>query len=150
MILVSVIIFMLFGKQAWIFTVIHLKDDFCNLHIAEWPFQTNNIYFMLDSRMWSLLSSAQGGPGPRHGHSAMTHQDCMYLFGGLQGLKEQKDLWSWNFASQTWSRIHFQWVSLLTSIVPSFFNSVCNIHLNSLASWSQLMTLFSVKLSYNF
>jgi len=58
--------------------------------------------------MWSLLSSAQGGPGPRHGHSAVTHQDCMYLFGGLQGLREQKDLWSWNFASQTWSHINFQ------------------------------------------
>ncbi|XP_067300329.1 leucine-zipper-like transcriptional regulator 1 homolog [Pseudorasbora parva] len=63
--------------------------------------------FNFDSRMWSLLSSAQGGPGPRHGHSSMTHLDCMYLFGGLQGLREQKDLWSWNSASQTWSCIKF-------------------------------------------
>ncbi|XP_048049465.1 actin-fragmin kinase isoform X1 [Megalobrama amblycephala] len=63
--------------------------------------------FDFDSRMWSLLSSAQGGPGPRHGHSAMTFQDCMYLFGGLQGLREQKDLWSWSSASQTWSCIKF-------------------------------------------
>ncbi|XP_051762075.1 uncharacterized protein si:dkey-3d4.3 isoform X3 [Ctenopharyngodon idella] len=63
--------------------------------------------FDFDSRMWSLLSSAQGGPGPRHGHSAMTFQDCMYLFGGLQGLREQKDLWSWSSASQTWSSIKF-------------------------------------------
>ncbi|XP_059417255.1 kelch domain-containing protein 3-like isoform X2 [Carassius carassius] len=63
--------------------------------------------FDFDSRGWSLLSSVQGGPGPRHGHSAMTHQDSMYLYGGLQGLREQKDLWSWSSASQTWSCIKF-------------------------------------------
>ncbi|XP_051567086.1 ras guanine nucleotide exchange factor F-like [Myxocyprinus asiaticus] len=60
-----------------------------------------------DSRVWSLISNVQGGPGPRHGHSAMTHQDCMYLYGGLQGLREQKDLWRWSSASQNWSCIKF-------------------------------------------
>ncbi|XP_052421478.1 actin-fragmin kinase [Carassius gibelio] len=63
--------------------------------------------FDFDSRVWSLLSSVEGGPGPRHGHSAMTYQDSMYLYGGLQGLREQKDLWSWSCASQTWSYINF-------------------------------------------
>ncbi|KAK1797759.1 hypothetical protein P4O66_008114 [Electrophorus voltai] len=56
-----------------------------------------------DSGVWSLLSKGQVGPGPRHSHSVMVHQDSMYLYGGLQGLKEQRDLWRWNFLSQTWS-----------------------------------------------
>ncbi|XP_062861830.1 uncharacterized protein si:dkey-3d4.3 [Trichomycterus rosablanca] len=62
--------------------------------------------FDTDTRMWSLLSNAQVCPGPRHSHSAMTHQDCMYLYGGLQGLKEQRDLWSWSCYNQTWSCIN--------------------------------------------
>ncbi|XP_072542243.1 leucine-zipper-like transcriptional regulator 1 homolog [Salminus brasiliensis] len=59
----------------------------------------------LDSGVWSLLSNAPVGPGPRHSYSAMTHQDSMYLYGGLQGLKEQRDLWRWSFHSQAWSCI---------------------------------------------
>lgn len=63
--------------------------------------------FDFESRVWSLRSSAQVGPGPRHSHSAVTHGEWMYLYGGLQGLREQKDLWSWSSASQTWSCIKF-------------------------------------------
>ncbi|XP_058642870.1 uncharacterized protein si:dkey-3d4.3 isoform X3 [Onychostoma macrolepis] len=74
--------------------------------------------FDFDSRVWSLLSSVEGGPGPRHGHSAMTYQDSMYLYGGLQGLREQKDLWSWSPASQTWSCINFQKIVDLHSKIP--------------------------------
>ncbi|XP_060732269.1 uncharacterized protein si:dkey-3d4.3 isoform X2 [Tachysurus vachellii] len=61
--------------------------------------------FNLDSRLWSLLSIAQVGPGPRHSHSAITHEDCMYLYGGLQGLKEQRDLWRWSSYDHTWTCI---------------------------------------------
>ncbi|KAG7215732.1 hypothetical protein INR49_021953 [Caranx melampygus] len=59
-----------------------------------------------DTMAWSLLTgSRQGslGPGPRHSHSAMAYQDCMYLFGGLKGLREQKDFWKWNCSSHTWT-----------------------------------------------
>ncbi|XP_066542815.1 kelch domain-containing protein 3 [Hoplias malabaricus] len=59
----------------------------------------------LDSRTWSLLSNASTGPGPRYSHSAMTHGSCIYLYGGLQGLKEQRDLWRWSLSNQTWSCI---------------------------------------------
>nr|XP_029492876.1 kelch domain-containing protein 3-like [Oncorhynchus nerka] len=59
----------------------------------------------LDTMVWSLLDCTQTevGPGPRHSHSAMTHLDCMYLFGGLRGLREQRDLWRWNSTSHSWS-----------------------------------------------
>lgn len=61
-----------------------------------------------DSMSWSLLSDSQSGslgPGCRHGHSAMAHQSCMYLFGGLKGLREQRDFWKWNSSSHTWTSL---------------------------------------------
>ncbi|KAL6101109.1 uncharacterized protein ACO6RY_08110 [Pungitius sinensis] len=61
-----------------------------------------------DTMAWSLLiGSQQGslGPGPRHSHSAVTNHSCMYLFGGLKGLREQRDLWKWNSTSHTWSSL---------------------------------------------
>ncbi|KAM3861752.1 leucine-zipper-like transcriptional regulator 1 homolog [Diretmus argenteus] len=59
-----------------------------------------------DTMAWSLLDGSQRGslgPGPRHCHSAIAHQDCMYLFGGLRGLREQRDFWRWNSTSHAWS-----------------------------------------------
>ncbi|XP_042282604.1 ras guanine nucleotide exchange factor F [Thunnus maccoyii] len=61
-----------------------------------------------DTMAWSLLTGCQEGsvgPGPRHSHSAMAHQSCMYLFGGLKGLREQRDFWRWNSTSHTWSSL---------------------------------------------
>nr|XP_046260513.1 ras guanine nucleotide exchange factor F isoform X2 [Scatophagus argus] len=57
---------------------------------------------------WSLLSASQQaslGPGPRHSHSAVAYQGCMYLFGGLKGLREQRDFWKWNSTSHMWSSV---------------------------------------------
>ncbi|XP_019747612.1 ras guanine nucleotide exchange factor F isoform X2 [Hippocampus comes] len=59
-----------------------------------------------DTMVWSLLTGLQQGslsPGPRHSHSAMVYQSCMYLFGGLKGLREQRDFWKWNPATSTWT-----------------------------------------------
>ncbi|XP_040913313.1 ras guanine nucleotide exchange factor F isoform X2 [Toxotes jaculatrix] len=61
-----------------------------------------------DTMAWSLLSRSQQGslgPGPRHSHSAVAYQDCMFLYGGLKGLREQKDFWQWNSTSRTWSSL---------------------------------------------
>nr|XP_057938930.1 actin-fragmin kinase isoform X1 [Doryrhamphus excisus]XP_057938931.1 actin-fragmin kinase isoform X1 [Doryrhamphus excisus] len=68
-----------------------------------------------DTMVWSLLNGCQQGslnPGPRHSHSAMVYQSCMYLFGGLKGLREQRDFWKWNSISNTWT-------SLKTKLGPS-------------------------------
>ncbi|KAM3607726.1 uncharacterized protein V6R79_012639 [Siganus canaliculatus] len=61
-----------------------------------------------DTMAWSQLSDTQRGsvgPGPRHCHSATAHQSCMYLFGGLKGLREQRDFWRWNSSSHTWTSL---------------------------------------------
>ncbi|NXQ88637.1 GEFF factor, partial [Nyctibius grandis] len=63
--------------------------------------------FHFDTRKWLCVSSPShnSGPGPRHGHSAVVYRSGMYLFGGLMGLSEQKDLWKWDFVSSSWSNI---------------------------------------------
>ncbi|XP_048725669.1 host cell factor 2 isoform X5 [Caretta caretta] len=60
-----------------------------------------------DTGEWSQVSpqSCDTGPGPRHGHSAVVYGTGMYLFGGLMGLSEQRDLWKWDFTSCKWSTI---------------------------------------------
>ncbi|KAM9365964.1 uncharacterized protein klhdc3l [Pholidichthys leucotaenia] len=61
-----------------------------------------------DTMAWSLLSGSQKaslGPGPRHSHSAVAHQGCMYLFGGLKGLKEQRDFWRWDWLGRAWTSL---------------------------------------------
>ncbi|XP_074684877.1 uncharacterized protein LOC141925145 isoform X2 [Strix aluco] len=63
--------------------------------------------FHFDTRKWLCVStpSHSTGPGPRHGHSAVVYHTGMYLFGGLMGLSEQKDLWKWDFISSSWANI---------------------------------------------
>ncbi|XP_064013607.1 leucine-zipper-like transcriptional regulator 1 [Pogoniulus pusillus] len=70
--------------------------------------------FHLDTKKWLCIStpSDSSGPGARHGHSAVVYHTGMYLFGGLMGLTEQKDLWKWDFVSSSWSNVR-------TSLGPS-------------------------------
>ncbi|XP_032301605.1 leucine-zipper-like transcriptional regulator 1 homolog isoform X1 [Coturnix japonica] len=63
--------------------------------------------FHFDTRTWLYVSTPphSTGPGPRHGHSAVVYRAAMYLFGGLVGLNEQKDLWKWDFGNSSWHNI---------------------------------------------
>ncbi|XP_033842620.1 leucine-zipper-like transcriptional regulator 1 homolog [Periophthalmus magnuspinnatus] len=62
----------------------------------------------LDSMVWSPVACSPQtslGPGPRHSHSSTAFGTCMYLYGGLKGLREQRDFWMWNSTSSTWSSL---------------------------------------------
>ncbi|NXJ05904.1 GEFF factor, partial [Odontophorus gujanensis] len=63
--------------------------------------------FHFDTSRWLHVAtpSHSTGPGPRHGHSAVVYHTAMYLFGGLMGLSEQKDIWQWDFGSRSWYNI---------------------------------------------
>ncbi|XP_064291046.1 uncharacterized protein LOC135309085 isoform X3 [Passer domesticus] len=63
--------------------------------------------FHFDTGKWLCVCSPchSSGPGARHGHSAVVYRTAMYLFGGLVGLTEQRDLWRWDFGSSSWSSI---------------------------------------------
>ncbi|XP_069838530.1 kelch domain-containing protein 1-like [Dendropsophus ebraccatus] len=63
--------------------------------------------FYFDTQKWSQLSPhTRGlGPGPRHGHSCVTHNAAMFLFGGLKNMAEQSDFWRFDFRRHNWSII---------------------------------------------
>jgi N-acetylneuraminic acid mutarotase len=48
---------------------------------------------------WSELASAPPG---RLGHSAVVHEDSMYLFGGERSAYVYEDVWRYDFAQDTW------------------------------------------------
>jgi hypothetical protein len=44
-------------------------------------------------------------PPPRHKHSAVIHDDAMWIYGGMTDLQERSDLWKWDTVSKTWNII---------------------------------------------
>ncbi|XP_075037239.1 kelch domain-containing protein 10-like [Mixophyes fleayi] len=63
--------------------------------------------FYFDTQKWSALSPRTRGlgPGPRHGHSSVTYNAALYLFGGLKNMAEQNDFWRFDFRRHNWSNI---------------------------------------------
>jgi hypothetical protein len=56
-------------------------------------------YSIAASETWHLVS--QGGtfdcPPPRHRHSAVLHDNAMWIFGGMTDLQERSDFWRFDF-----------------------------------------------------
>ncbi|KAK5644820.1 hypothetical protein RI129_006120 [Pyrocoelia pectoralis] len=64
--------------------------------------------YHFDSGSWHLISSTVKSnpdlcPPPRHKHSAILHEDAMWVYGGMTDLHERSDLWKWDAVSSTWS-----------------------------------------------
>ncbi len=53
--------------------------------------------------MWHLAHADSGpegeGPGARHGHSAIVHDQAMWVFGGMCDLQARNDFWKWSFGN---------------------------------------------------
>jgi hypothetical protein len=65
-----------------------------------------------DTESWHLLSSSNSGitcgrsssgggghgdlPPARHKHSAILHDDAMWVYGGMTDLQERADFWRWD------------------------------------------------------
>ncbi|KAB0794495.1 hypothetical protein PPYR_11334 [Photinus pyralis] len=64
--------------------------------------------YHFDSGSWHLISSTTKSnpdlcPPPRHKHSAILHEDAMWVYGGMTDLQERSDLWKWDTVSSTWT-----------------------------------------------
>lgn len=44
-------------------------------------------------------------PPARHKHSAVLHDDAMWIYGGMTDLHERSDLWKWDIVSRVWTNI---------------------------------------------
>jgi len=53
--------------------------------------------FILDTESWHLLSQGRVLPPARHKHSAIIHDDVMWVYGGMTDLHERSDLWRFDF-----------------------------------------------------
>ncbi|XP_066995627.2 RING finger protein B-like [Anabrus simplex] len=70
--------------------------------------------FHFDTESWHLLSSGSNSSGrsvsvdlppARHKHSAILHDDAMWVYGGMTDLQERADFWRWDTVSKTWSSV---------------------------------------------
>lgn len=66
-----------------------------------------------ETESWHLLSSkktpngrinanSDSVPPGRHKHSAVMHNDAMWVYGGMTDLIERNDLWKWCTVSKQW------------------------------------------------
>ncbi|KAF5290221.1 hypothetical protein FQA39_LY14775 [Lamprigera yunnana] len=63
--------------------------------------------YHFESGSWHLISSSSKSnpdlcPPPRHKHSAILHEDAMWIYGGMTDLQERSDFWKWDITSNTW------------------------------------------------
>ena len=52
--------------------------------------------------MWHLAYSEtmqDDGPGARHVHSAIVHDQAMWVYGGMCDLQPRNDFWKWSFGT---------------------------------------------------
>ncbi|XP_015786238.1 probable cyclin-dependent serine/threonine-protein kinase DDB_G0292550 [Tetranychus urticae] len=64
--------------------------------------------FNLSLEQWHLVSCSlrcSDQPSPRHSHSAIVHDNCMWVYGGMTDLQEKGDFWKWNFELSQWSKV---------------------------------------------
>lgn len=47
-------------------------------------------------------STSDSLPPPRHKHSAVIHDDAIWIYGGMTDLQERSDLWKWDIVTGTW------------------------------------------------
>lgn len=67
--------------------------------------------FHFETESWHLVSSIPPGrsnnadyyPAARHKHSAVIHDDSMWIYGGMTDLQARCDLWRWDITSSTWT-----------------------------------------------
>ncbi|KAK9722069.1 hypothetical protein QE152_g19863 [Popillia japonica] len=64
--------------------------------------------YHFETESWHLLSrqpaksTSDSLPPPRHKHSAVIHDDAIWIYGGMTDLQERSDLWKWDIVTGTW------------------------------------------------
>jgi hypothetical protein len=54
---------------------------------------------------WSAVATLGSSPSPRHGHSAVLYNDCMYIYGGSdRNGFACNDVIEFSFSTLTWER----------------------------------------------
>ncbi|KAK3862819.1 hypothetical protein Pcinc_027666 [Petrolisthes cinctipes] len=52
--------------------------------------------FLVEEEKWSQVTSRGEQPPPRHAHSAVMHDNHMWVYGGMTDLQERNDFWRYD------------------------------------------------------
>ncbi|CAL4112162.1 unnamed protein product, partial [Meganyctiphanes norvegica] len=77
-----------------------------------------------DSETWRQVPCVGEGPPARHAHSALLHDEQMWLYGGMTDLQERNDFWRYCIRSRLW-------VQLRLRPNPGYLHSHTAVHLQS-------------------
>jgi N-acetylneuraminic acid mutarotase len=68
--------------------------------------QNSVITYDFTTNKWSKITTSGKGPQPRAGHSAVVHENKMYIFGGKdEDNEKQKDLWCLDLNTFVWEAL---------------------------------------------
>jgi len=70
------------------------------------PMEMDEAVNLAESRQWRRLEPAEEGaaaPPPRYAHSAVVHEDTMYVFGGERSGYAFNDVWAYSFLDNEWT-----------------------------------------------
>lgn len=70
-------------------------------------YRNNQVYSLnLKTSQWSHLKAKGEEPCARTGHSAVVHENQMFVFGGKNDENEKlSDTWIFNIREQTWTQV---------------------------------------------
>jgi len=63
--------------------------------------------YNFESFRWYLLVPKEGTEAitPRHSHTSVVHNNCIWVFGGIDARGRKNDIWTWNFEFYIWTKI---------------------------------------------
>ncbi|XP_068231016.1 uncharacterized protein [Palaemon carinicauda] len=61
--------------------------------------------FNLKDETWTQLASRGEQPPARHAHSAVLHDNQMWVYGGMTDLQERNDFWRYDTVGRTWTQM---------------------------------------------
>ncbi len=92
---------------AFFFWELLLRETFFFFHLCIQSRVIIQIFYYLETHLWSIVDDSGEKPDGRDGHSATVIRDSMYLFGGfVQRVKRfSNDIYEFNFLTATWTLI---------------------------------------------
>ena len=69
----------------------------------------NSIILLLATLRWYLLTPKEGTEviTARHSHSAVVHNNAIWIFGGFENRGRKNDLWKWDFGIYNFNLFDF-------------------------------------------
>ena len=78
-----------------------ILKDLVQFNLSQHLFKKNNInsHFFIENREF-ISNYFDESPSERLGHTSIRYHNCMYLFGGWDGVKTLNDFWEYDFFTQ--------------------------------------------------